>query len=248
MDINYLLIPVLSGYLFLVQCDSFRFWILRESGYHLLFRSALYGMLFLVVVWIMFLVGALFWNGTVCLLSTDECIINSRVGAPKLFDVWLTVSTLPTALAVAYVWNLCTTKKKRVAKVMEAAKRCGNLIEWTVRKSLRDTKLVELTLKTGKVYIGFAQHCGDPTPPGIPDSDLSIIPVVSGYRRENQTLEVTTSHATAIRKILDEESDSETPIGELEDLSVIIPMDQVAHARLFDPEVYRRFDSVGHTN
>jgi len=47
-----LLVPLLCGYGFLIFCNCTKYRILRESGYHVLFRSAIAGLLFFAAMYL----------------------------------------------------------------------------------------------------------------------------------------------------------------------------------------------------
>ena len=91
--------------------------------------------------------------------------------------------------------------------------------------------LVELSLRSGKSYIGFALQSGIAI---SGESDISMIPMASGYRnKDTQEPEITTHYAPVIEG------------SELDytDFQVIIPKSEIVSARLFDPELYQRFQS-----
>ena len=49
MGLGLLLIPTLAGYWFLTHSNFTRFKVIRESGYHILFKSAIYGLLLFIL-------------------------------------------------------------------------------------------------------------------------------------------------------------------------------------------------------
>lgn len=49
MGFGLLFVPLMGGYLFLTSCNSTRFLVRRQSGHHLLFRSASVGLVLLAV-------------------------------------------------------------------------------------------------------------------------------------------------------------------------------------------------------
>ena len=86
--------------------------------------------------------------------------------------------------------------------------------------------LVEVTTKSSKCYIGFAQESGVAA---TSESDIAISPIASGYRDgETRVLKITTNYAPAL-------ADSNL---NLEDFRVLIPLSEVASARRFDPDAY----------
>ena len=70
------------------------------------------------------------------------------------------------------------------------AKENSDLVELLMAESLIREELVELSLRNGKSYIGFALDSGIDRPQGEPD--VSLIPMASGYRdKYTQELETT---------------------------------------------------------
>ena len=104
-------------------------------------------------------------------------------------------------------------------------------------ESVKEQKLVELTLRSGKSYIGFALNSGI-TIYGRPDggSDIVLIPVKSGYRDTNtRRLEITTDYISIIQQL------NQQGLANKEDFRVVIPMSEIISARIFYNEVYERF-------
>ena len=84
------------------------------------------------------------------------------------------------------------------------------------------------------------------------ESDIALIPLASGYREpDTQKLKITTYYAEVIDEWLDEleESrewsqeleESEERLDDLKDFRIVIPMSEIVSARLFDLDVYERF-------
>lgn len=94
--------------------------------------------------------------------------------------------------------------------------------------------LIELSLRSGKSYIGFAEESGITAPNR--ESDVAIIPLASGYRDEKtRELELTTDYASVIEKA----RSGDLSHLEEQDLRVVFPKGEIVSARLFDIEVYR---------
>ena len=49
MGFGLLFVPLMGGYLFLASCNSTRFLVRRQSGHHLLLRSASVGLVLLAI-------------------------------------------------------------------------------------------------------------------------------------------------------------------------------------------------------
>ena len=110
----------------------------------------------------------------------------------------------------------------------------GYRLDLLLAQSVKEQKFVELSLRSRKSYIGLilgskiTRH-GEP--------DISLIPLVSGYRdKDTLELEITTNYAPALKKSL------EDVFGlQHEDFQIVIPRDEVISARTFYPETYNLF-------
>ena len=115
-----------------------------------------------------------------------------------------------------------------------AATESGDLIELLTAKSIDDQRLIELSLRSGKSYIGFALESGI-TRQG--ESDIALIPMASGYRnKDTHELEITTNYAPVLGESLEKSSDLV-----YEDFRIVIPMPEIVSARVFLPETYELF-------
>lgn len=129
------------------------------------------------------------------------------------------------AVVMPAVANLFCNKTKCA---MRTAKASGDLIECLMQEAVdsKGSMLVEVSTKSGKCYIGFAQESG--VAAGN-ESDIAISPIVSGYREENtRTLKITTNYVPALLR-------SNLDLGAFR---VLIPLGEIASARRFDPDTY----------
>lgn len=74
----------------------------------------------------------------------------------------------------------------------------GQLINWLLQEALESSTLVELSLKSGKIYIGYVTEIEMET---VSDADVGLIPVLSGYRTtDTQKLVITSNYSEVILK------------------------------------------------
>ena len=120
------------------------------------------------------------------------------------------------------------------------AARYGDLVELLIAEAIKRSRLLEVSLKSGKSYIGFT--VGN-TISRWPEANLALLPVSSGYRhRDKQDLLITTHYAPTMRDHFT--GKSVDAFGEsLRDFRVVIPRSEIVSARLFDPGFYQRFQS-----
>ena len=113
----------------------------------------------------------------------------------------------------------------------------GDLIELLISESIEEQKVVEISLRSGKSYIGFALESGI-TRQG--ESDIALIPIASGYRnKDTQELEITNDYARVILESLDDPSPGPSLV--YKDFQIVIPMSEIVSARIFYFEVYQQF-------
>ena len=123
------------------------------------------------------------------------------------------------------------------------AEKHGDLIELLIVESIERGKLIEVSLRGGKVYIGFALANRIARWTG---SHMSMLPVSSGYRdKDTLELAITTNYAPVIAKHIEAIGKStEQPAVELRDFRVVIPRAEIVSARLFDPDLHQQFQAA----
>ena len=175
-QLEWLFVPTLVGYLFLILCNFTRYRIVRESGYHLFFKSAFTGtLLFAVAIGVTILLG---------------------VSKPLPGDVNLIVFVL--ALMTLLLSNLIYRSNRAARRAVEKA---GGLIELLLDEAFRGDLFVEISLRSRKVYIGSVLEPGL----GGDKSDIVLIPLLSGYRdKDTQELKVMTEYSSAINMAISE--------------------------------------------
>ena len=221
MGLGLLLIPAIGGYWFLTHLHYTRYRAVRDSGYHLLFRSAFVGLvLFGLAYGIVLLLNHL----TPQFVSRWDGYVPIPHSAPAVLSVLLGF-LLPIPLNWVY-------GAERAAQ--KAAKSSGDLVELLIAESIADQKLVELSLKSGKSYIGLALESGIERQQSEPD--VALIPMLSGYRdKETRELAITTDYPLVIERAL------ESWGLNYEDFRIVVPMSEIVSARLFFPEAYELF-------
>ena len=214
-------IPILSGYLFLTQWNFTKYRILKESGYHVLFRSAFIGVpLFIASNGIVLFITNGEYNDFVNYLEILVPVDNSLT----LTFTFLLGLGLPIPLNVFY-------RPKTAMK--EAAKRNGDIIQLLIKESVDVALPVHLSLRSGKNYIGFVVESqfiwqNDP--------DIALVPIASGYRdKDTQKLVITSDYSPII-----EEISFEVAERDINDFRIVIPMSEVISVRYFDDEIYNR--------
>ena len=227
MGLGLLLIPAIGGYWFLTHFNYTRYQAARDSGYHVLFRSAFAGL-------------ALFVLAYAIVLLLDYLL-------PQLGDRWdryVPISYSAPAVLSVLLGVLLPGVANRFfdeeAAALKVARDNGDLVELLIADSIADQKLVELSLRNGKSYIGLGLVSGIGK---SGDADIIIVPMASGYRhKDTQELAITTYYSP----VIDQASDS---LGlSYQDFRIVIPMSEIVSARLFFPEAYELFQETEETS
>ncbi|MCY4507337.1 MAG: hypothetical protein OXG35_10295 [Acidobacteria bacterium] len=209
--------PALGGDWFLTPAHFTRFGAHRQSGYHLVFRSGAAG-------------------GVLVVLAHTVVLCLDRV-VPAVAELWGTLvpfdysgTFLLSALLGIALPPICNRLYDAEKAASRAAEEAGDLVELLMAESIRLQKLIEVSLKSGKVYIGYAL---DVEPPVRGECDVAIIPLWSGYRNKDTCeLTITTNYAPLIQRRLNAPST-------LGDYRVVIPKSELASARFFDMSLYK---------
>lgn len=221
MNLGWFLIPTLGGYWFLKNFNGTRYSILRESGYHVFFRAAFVGGLLAASARLAVLFLDRFWPWSVELL---ESYAPFPYSSTAILSVFLAVS-LP------YVLNRRYSQKKAALQI---ARDSGDLVELLIAEAIQELKLVELSLRSGKSYIGLARESGIMS---HGESDIALVPYFSGYRdKDTQELKITFNYVPMIRESLGNQSNNNKL--RYDDFQIVIPMSEIISARIFDLDVY----------
>ena len=217
MGLGLLLVPALAGYILQTQLHPYRYRTLRESGQHVVFRSALTGSVLLLLAQ----------------LSVD--IVNRYIPVPvtyvnELFGSEYTAAALLSFFFALAVWPVVNRRTTKDSAAIRAAQENGELKGVFVTEALVGSELVEVSLNTGKVYIGQIVQSGI----GMSSQfDFMIVPTYSGFRnRETQELEITQHYSRTIKRMLGKDQ-------AWIEFSIVISISDVVSVRFFYPELYR---------
>ena len=220
MGLGLLLVPALAGYLFLKWFNGTRYSLPRETGYHVVFQSAIAGV-------------ALFFVARLI-------VVPAATYAPAFAESWKTIVPIDYAgtaagtflLAAILPWILNKLSRfDRFEARQKAAEAAGDQISLIIDQAMLEGRFVELSLANRKSYVGSPVQGTF----GHRDAgDVALIPIASGYRdKDSRDLVITTNYAPAIEDQLSELA--------LDDLKVAFPMRDVVSARLFDQNLYASF-------
>lgn len=224
MSVVISLLPAIAGgYWFLSRSNLARFRFARLSGYHLVYASAFAGLIFYGVAHLLLLPVRIYFPGAVDVWDRHS---------PELLTATAQVSLL-LAHVLYLLSNLCFSES---TQAQAAAAASGSLIELTLEEALEGHCLVEVSLRSRKVYVGLPLSSGVGK---LPDSDISLVPVYSGYRREaSMELLLTRDYRPVVTALVDAYSPSD--LG-LKDFRVVFSLSEVVSVRPFEDEVFDAF-------
>jgi len=185
VEVNIFLLPLLGGYIFIKKSTWFRYRSIRYNAQELVLSSAVAG---LIGVSIAFLIAT---------------IISLQL--PDFYSWWKStihfdfLGTALLAFLILVVGGVFPNKWiDEEARIKEIIKEDNDGIELILLRALEDAKLVSITLKSRKVYIGFiSQNFFNPWT-GV--KSIKVIPVYSGFRDENDFhIEFTTTYDPVIK-------------------------------------------------
>ena len=220
MGLGLLLVPALAGYLFPNWFNGTRYSLPRETGYHVVFQSAIAGVVLFVIARLL--------------------VMLANAVSPAIATCWNTIVPLDYSGTAAGTFFLAAilplilnrfSRFDRFEARQRAAEAAGDEIGLIIDQAMLEGRFVELSLASGKSYVGspiqgtFGHRDG---------GDIALIPIASGYRdNESRDLVMTTNYAPAIEDQLSDRA--------LDGLRVAFPMRDVASARLFDQQLYASF-------
>lgn len=154
---------------------------------------------------------------------------------------WFFVLSLGFACLFAFIMGDTAKKAMRDERVRQEAYRemaAMDGIEALLVQAIDEDKLIFVTLKSRKVYIGYVAA------PRIEHSHtqhLAIIPFISGYR-DKDTLRYHEQHRYYELYLNENITPDSVPLN-LQHFRHVIPMDQVEAISLFDTSTYKSFDA-----
>lgn len=224
MPFNLLLLPLLGGFIFISLCNRWKYATLRLDGYRLLIHASIAGVfLFAAAELLIFLLSSslssidTLWHRIVPIKGSGTASLAFLLG----LTCWWPFN---------FIFNPVRENER-------AAHDNGDPLELLLRKALRDTKPILLTVKNGKIYVGFVTHNSSPS---VQVESVKILPLASGYRNtENKRLLFTTDYYPIYDKLL-EHHESVAHMN-TDDFEIVIPYREIESANLFDAQIYKTF-------
>jgi hypothetical protein len=161
----------------------------------------------------------------------------------------------------AVLWYPANWYFKDEEEIERVIQRRQDALEILLRTAMGERKLIAITVKSGKVYVGYITSNLNPA---FTTMSLSMIPMLSGYRNSNdKTVSFTTQYTEvyesienkALMEVLkvrqsegltDEEAKNLTRKIvdiELEDFQLVIPLAELQSATIFNMSIYNMYFS-----
>ena len=219
MGLGVLLVPALAGYFLQIRLNIFRYHTLRESGQHVVFRSALTG-------------SILVFFAQLLIYSVGGYAPSPVAYLNNAFGFEYTAAAVLSFFLALLIWPIANLIVNKDEAAIRAAKDNGELVGIFVTKAIGTGKYVEISLDTGKVYIGHIVESGI----GVrSEFDLMIVPVISGYRAsDTNDLKITHFYDRAI-------TDSIANGQDWQEFRIGVSLGRVVLVRFFNLRLYRAF-------
>lgn len=241
MDVALLLIlPVIGGYFFSSRWNFTKFRCAREDGHRLYFRAALYGTFLFFAAYLLRVVLLNFsttYNG----FETQQSeLLGHLLKQPDAKNTALSPSSvLITAIYALLLGLVSWAPLNLVFWVGPSLKRAirDNDFERLIHTTARRGMPLSVTMENQKAYVGFVVKTIDPTQAR---KMLGILPLMSGYRRNDGRLKFTTYYTDIYGKI---EAGSQKRLAHLsvDDFEIVLPVDKIQSANMFDIVAYEEF-------
>ena len=217
------LYPTVIGYLFLRRWNYTRFEIPHDTGYHVLFKSIIAGMILFPIPYV---IATIFSQ---CFSSFSPFVVWKTL-VPFDYVGTLAIVTFE-ALVIAWLLN-GTRWFSEFTCLRRTIRNRGDLIGNLMVDIAVAQKFVEISLKNRKSYIGVPIYWNNAA-----GKHIELIPYWSGYRHEDtQRHTITTHYSPTVREHRRECS----PLSS-EEIRLVIPSAEIVSARPFIYSLYKEF-------
>ena len=223
-----LIIPLLSGYLFLISFYFTRYYHSKIETQRLIFNSIICA----------FLVYYLAYFADIKILQKNlEFRNNLKAFNPFNYSgLGFSIFTLFVGVFLAHILNLLIPTNLMLKITI---KLWGDEFERLFYKSMREKEiengLLMITMDNGKVYIGYVNKISKP----LVNQQIEIIPYISGYREEEtKILHLPIFYFDILEYYIDGKKKKKID----DEIGIILPKDRIISASRFSIEVFNRFN------
>lgn len=224
MPFNLLLLPLVGGYYLLVTSRFTKYIHQRIDRQRLIFNSVLAGIaltgLAVAVTKTVEYLQPIWWEDAKSLVPL------------QLPYTGTAVLSLLFGLILPHLSNIFIDNTRALSRSIRLI---GNELEQMINGAFLDAALVSFTMKSGKVYVGWPVSLPRPSR----GSYLSVLPLISGYRNEEQDIVFTTEYWDIYHK-RQAAGEDDMYRGFL----LVLSIEEITSASLFDLDVYDRFNQI----
>ncbi|WP_312838665.1 hypothetical protein [Pantoea piersonii] len=245
-----LIIPLLiSGYIVLTKHPYHFYRLHRYDGQLLYMKAAVYGFFCLMFAVFVAVLAKWAFSSFHPVTALDKMTAFTKEQSNNRMYSWVILLSI-TSLAIGYIWGyvakaiyLIRFIRKALSgsypsdiKTLMTYLRLSILeplfSELPINKiffeSMVSKRHILVSLKCGKVYVGVINKISEPNESDAPNQEISIVPVMSGYRHKD-TRRVTFTN----------------DYGNLVDVdtSVRIPCSEVSHTSWFERDIHTKIDN-----
>lgn len=234
LRLDLIILPLLAGYIFLITFNITKFYHQRIEKQRLIFNSLVAAFFIAIIGYLSdhFLLKSdflIYYRNIVSNFVTE--IIKIEVPGLKHSILFFLISYPLGIFLNCFFW-----RKFSFAYTVE---KWGNQLErlfwFSLNEKNDENKLLMLTTKSNKVYIGYVNKISEP----IGETYITIIPNFSGFRnKENLKLEITTKYTDVIEKYVLANNAKEID----NKLGIILPVSEILIVSKFDSEVFGRLN------
>lgn len=226
-------LPLLSGYYFLSRYIYKKYKYQRLEPQRLIFDSFIAGTVLFLLTYILRIIIFLLFPD---LIPTIYSFLY-KLPIKENHLLWTFIFNFIVVIALTKLTNYIYKKNgyfKWRKPVEKAVDDFGDEIEQLFKQAAENENLVQVTLKTNKVYVGFIEYI----PPPKESNYLKIIPVISGYRNsETKKIVFTTDYFNSI--LLYQSNEDKYSNFQMD---ITFKQDEILSANVFDFDVYKEFN------
>ncbi|WP_316762099.1 hypothetical protein [Pedobacter aquatilis] len=140
--------------------------------------------------------------------------------------------SLIAAVIGTEIANKFINRTKAIKKSLE---KVGNEFELLLSSSFFEAHLLQFTMDSGKVYIGWVKELPKP----FTTNYVRITPALSGYRNEKKELVFTTQYLSVYASYIQDGSvDNQNQLK----TDLVLKVDKINSTSFFDMDMYKRFN------
>lgn len=243
--LDLILIPLIAGYIFLFTFNLTKYYNIRVERQRLIFNSLICT---LFLAFISYNLDYLFLRSNFSIFGSQpisfyrtqiSLYIGKVVGENHVvYGMKQSILILLLSYPLGKFLNLVFWRKFAFEYTIT---RWGNQLDrlfwFSLTEKKDEKKLLMITTKSHKVYIGYVNKISEP----LGETYIRIIPNFSGYRnKDDLRIDITTKYTDIIKDLVEKNAKKEID----EKLGIIIPVSEILIVSKFDSEIFGRFNDV----